>query len=124
MRLTSLTARLTSVEAAYWSHERDKAWLRWVMPQDEQALLKAFARLHVARADSLGEGTRVGALDEQAASVDPFFDDEPFTPEPEQSRVTPIRTRRPVRNPIPSRVTGRDRVRCARWPSLFTGTLV
>ncbi|HZE65851.1 MAG TPA: DUF5926 family protein [Sporichthyaceae bacterium] len=57
------TARLTSVEAAYWSHERDKAWLRWVMPQDEAALLKAFARLHVARADSLGEGTRyVGAF--------------------------------------------------------------
>jgi uncharacterized protein DUF5926 len=57
------TARLTSVEAAYWSHERDKAWLRWVMPQDEQVLLKAFARLHVARADSLGEGTRyVGAF--------------------------------------------------------------
>ncbi len=45
---------------------------------------------------SLGEGTRVGALDEQAASVDPFFDDEPYPPpEPEQSRVTPIRTRRP-----------------------------
>lgn len=57
------TARLTSVEAAYWSHERDKAWLRWVMPQDEAALLKAFARLHVARADSLGEDTRyVGAF--------------------------------------------------------------
>jgi len=44
---------------------------------------------------SLGEGNRVGALDEQAASVDPFFDDEPYSPEPEQSRVTPIRTRRP-----------------------------
>jgi phosphatidate cytidylyltransferase len=45
---------------------------------------------------SLGEGTRVGALDEQAASVDPFFDDEPYSPEPDQSRVTPIRTRRPT----------------------------
>jgi phosphatidate cytidylyltransferase len=44
---------------------------------------------------SLGEGTKVGALDEQAASVDPFFDDEPYPAEPEQSRVTPIRTRRP-----------------------------
>jgi len=44
---------------------------------------------------SLGEATPLGALDEQAASVDPFFDDEPYSPEPEQSRVTPIRTRRP-----------------------------
>ena len=54
---------------------------------------------------SLGEGTQLGALDEQASSVDPFFDDAPFappTPEPEpepQSRVTPIRTRRPLSVP-------------------------
>ncbi len=55
--------RLTSVEGAYWTHERDKAWLRWVLPQDEHALLKAFARLHVAGADNLAEGTRyVGAF--------------------------------------------------------------
>jgi hypothetical protein len=57
------TARLTSVEAAYWSHERDRAWVRWVMPQDEHVLLNAFARLHAARVDSLGEDTRyVGAF--------------------------------------------------------------
>jgi uncharacterized protein DUF5926 len=57
------TARLTSVEAAYWSHERDRAWLRWVMPQDEHKLLTAFARLHAAKADGLGEDTRyVGAF--------------------------------------------------------------
>jgi hypothetical protein len=57
------TARLSSVEAAYWSHERDRAWLRWVMPQDEYALLNAFARLHAARADSVGEDTKyVGAF--------------------------------------------------------------
>src|ERR1700742_1292188 len=57
------TARLASVEAAYWSHERDRAWLRWVMPEDEHVLLNAFARLHAARADGLGEGTRyVGAF--------------------------------------------------------------
>lgn len=55
--------RLSSVEAAYWTHERDKAWLRWVMPHDEHALLKAFARLHVAKADNLTDATRyVGAF--------------------------------------------------------------
>jgi phosphatidate cytidylyltransferase len=60
---------------------------------------------------SLGEGTRVGALDEQAASVDPFFDDEPFTPtpEPEQSRVTPIRTRRPAPAAAAARPGGEER---------------
>jgi phosphatidate cytidylyltransferase len=44
---------------------------------------------------TLASGTRVGAVDEPTSSVDPFFDDESFAPpEPEQSRVTPIRTRR------------------------------
>ena len=47
-------------------------------------------------AASLSPEGRMGALDEQAASVDPFFDEEPYAPEPEQSRVTPIRTRRPT----------------------------
>jgi phosphatidate cytidylyltransferase len=50
---------------------------------------------------ALTSDARVGALDEPASSVDPFFDDEPYTPEPEQSRVTPIRTRR-----APSPATG------------------
>src|SRR4051812_28931254 len=58
---------------------------------------------------SLGEGTRVGALDEQATSVDPFFDDESFTPEPEQSRVTPIRTRRPAPAATATRAAGDER---------------
>src|SRR6201999_558681 len=57
------TARLKSVDAAYWSHERDRAWVRWVMPQDEHVLLNSFARLHAARVDSLGEDNRyVGAF--------------------------------------------------------------
>jgi hypothetical protein len=52
------TARLASVDAAYWSRERDRAFLRWVLPHDERPLLDAWARLHAARADGLGEGTR------------------------------------------------------------------
>jgi phosphatidate cytidylyltransferase len=41
----------------------------------------------------LGEGSRVGALDEEPER-DPFFDDEAQEPLTEQARVTPIRTRR------------------------------
>jgi hypothetical protein len=52
------TFRLTSVEAAYWSLEAGRAYLRWVMPHEELPLLDALARLHAARADDLGEGTR------------------------------------------------------------------
>ncbi len=52
------TARLTSVTAAYWSHIGRKEHLRWVLPQDEEPLLDAFARLHVRGADLLGPDTR------------------------------------------------------------------
>ena len=49
------TARLTSVEAAYWVDMGDKTFLRWVLPYPEEKLLNAFARLHAAGSDSLGD---------------------------------------------------------------------
>jgi hypothetical protein len=52
------TVRLSSVPAAYWSDEGERAWVRWVMPHDEYPLLNALARLHAARVDDLGEGTK------------------------------------------------------------------
>ena len=57
------TVRLSSVPAAYWSDEGERTWVRWVMPHEEYPLLNALARLHAARVDDLGEGTRyVGAF--------------------------------------------------------------
>ncbi len=53
------TSRLASVEAAYWTSVGTKEHLRWVMPHDEEALLTALARLHVADADRLGEDSRL-----------------------------------------------------------------
>jgi Family of unknown function (DUF5926)/SEC-C motif len=53
------TARLTSVDAAYWTSVGTKEHLRWVMPHDEEHLLTALARLHAAGADSLGADTRL-----------------------------------------------------------------
>ncbi|MGW5351062.1 DUF5926 family protein [Streptomyces sp. NPDC004031] len=53
------TVRLNGVEAAYWCETPEKNHLRWVMPHPEEALLDAMARLHVAGASSLGEGTRL-----------------------------------------------------------------
>ena len=52
------TYRLSSVPAAYWSDEGERAWVRWVMPQEEYPLLNAMARLHAGRVDDLGEGSR------------------------------------------------------------------
>ena len=45
--------RLDSVEAAYWTDVGTREHLRWVLPYDEEPLLDALARLHVA-----GQGPR------------------------------------------------------------------
>ncbi|MBA2573230.1 MAG: SEC-C domain-containing protein [Actinomycetota bacterium] len=53
------TARLDSVEAAYWTSVGTKEHLRWAMPHDEELLLTALSRLHVAGADRLNEESRL-----------------------------------------------------------------
>ena len=50
------TARLESVDAAYWCRIGSKEHLRWVMPYDEEPLLDALARLRANGADGLGRG--------------------------------------------------------------------
>jgi len=73
------TARLAAVEAAYWCQIRERFHLRWVMPHDEEALLDALARLHVAGADTVGPGSRyVGAFRAHGLVV-PVWDLEPGT---------------------------------------------
>ena len=52
------TVRLAGVKAAYWAQVPERSTLRWVLPEDEEPLLDAFARLHVAGALTLGAGTR------------------------------------------------------------------
>jgi hypothetical protein len=53
------TKRLDSVAAAYWTSAGSKEHLRWVMPQPEERLLDALARLHAEGADTLGADTRL-----------------------------------------------------------------
>jgi hypothetical protein len=52
------TARLSSVTAAYWCRMKERAHLRWALPDDEDPLLDAMSRLAAAHALGLGEGTR------------------------------------------------------------------
>jgi hypothetical protein len=52
------TARLASVDAAYWCEIRGRNHVRWVMSYEEDALLDALARLHAADVDGLGADTR------------------------------------------------------------------
>lgn len=52
------TAKLESVQSVYWCRMRERAHLRWVLPEDEEPLLDALARLAVDGGLGLGEGTR------------------------------------------------------------------
>jgi hypothetical protein len=52
------TARLSSVSSAYWCRMREKSHLRWVLPEDEEPLLDAMARLAAADRLGLGPDTR------------------------------------------------------------------
>ena len=52
------TTRLESVESAYWCDIGGRRHLRWVLPHDEEQLLAALARLHVADQVGVGAGSR------------------------------------------------------------------
>ncbi len=52
------TTRLQSVTAAYWCLMPPRAHLRWALPEDEDVLLDALARLSSAGELTLGEHTR------------------------------------------------------------------
>ena len=72
------TVRLSGVEAAYWTAIGAREYLRWVMPHDEDLLLDAFARLHVAGKDSLG-GSRLLGMFRAHGLLVPVWDVEPGT---------------------------------------------
>ncbi|RYU10337.1 DUF5926 family protein [Nocardioides iriomotensis] len=68
-------ARLTSVDAAYWTDVSTKEHLRWVMPHDdEEQLLSALARLHAAGKDSLVEGSRLVGMFRTNGVLVPVWD--------------------------------------------------
>jgi hypothetical protein len=68
------TARLTSVEAAYWTDVTTKEHLRWVMPHPEDQLLDALARLHAAGTDSVAEGSRFVGMFRAHGLLAPVWD--------------------------------------------------
>jgi hypothetical protein len=107
------TARLSSVEAAYWCKVGERCYLRWVLPHPEDFLMDALARLHARdglrllpdsrfagsfRTDGLlapvwdlPEGCEPAALEEPtadlAARLAEVLLDAPLTPEERRSRA-------------------------------------
>jgi hypothetical protein len=70
----SPTAKLTSVESAYWTDVGTKEHLRWVLPHDEDTLLTALARVHAAREDQLVEGGRLVGMFRAHGLLVPVWD--------------------------------------------------
>lgn len=68
------TARLTEVEAAYWTRMGAKEHLRWVMPEPEDELLTALARLHVAGKDVIVPEARLVGMFRAHGLLAPVWD--------------------------------------------------
>ena len=75
------TARLASVEAAYWTDVGTREHLRWVMPHDEERLLDALARLHAAGGTCVAEGSRLVGMFRAHGLLVPVWD-LPWAPAP------------------------------------------
>ncbi len=72
--VASPSARLTSVEGAYWTNVGTKEHLRWVLPHDEDDLLTALARVHAAHGDSLGADSRLVGMFRAHGLLAPVWD--------------------------------------------------
>ncbi len=70
----SPTSRLASVEAAYWTNVGSKEHLRWVMPEPEDRLLDALARLHAAGNDTLVPDSRLVGMFRAHGLLAPVWD--------------------------------------------------
>lgn len=68
------TSRLTGVGAAYWTNVGPKEHLRWVMPEPEDQLLDALARLHAAGDDVLVPGSRLVGMFRAHGVLAPVWD--------------------------------------------------
>jgi len=71
------TTKLEAVPAAYWCRVGERAYLRWVLPHNEDAATDALARLHAAAATSLGEGTRLLGAFRACGLLVPVWDLDP-----------------------------------------------
>ena len=68
------SARLASVEAAYWTDVTTKEHLRWVRPEPEDAVLDALARLHVSGADVIVPDARLVGMFRAHGLLTPVWD--------------------------------------------------
>jgi hypothetical protein len=68
------TVRVDGAGAAYWTAPGTREYLRWVLAEDEDQVLDAFARLHVAGEESLVPGDRMIGMFRAHGLVAPVWD--------------------------------------------------
>ncbi|NJP30486.1 DUF5926 family protein [Micromonospora thermarum] len=68
------TVRLSAARAAYWCQVPEKAHVRWVLPDDEDAALDALARLSAAGTLTLGEQTKFAGMFRAHGRLVPVWD--------------------------------------------------
>ncbi|MGN9775163.1 DUF5926 family protein [Micromonospora sp. H33] len=68
------TVRLNAARAAYWCQVPEKAHVRWVLPDDEDAALDALARLSAAGTLTLGEQTKFAGMFRAHGRLVPVWD--------------------------------------------------
>ena len=68
------TVRLAAAKAAYWCQVPEKAHVRWVLGDDEDAALDALSRLSAAGSLTLGEGTKFAGMFRAHGRLAPVWD--------------------------------------------------
>lgn len=68
------SARVEGLDAAWWVDAGEKAHIRWVRKEDEDALMLALARVHAAGGLTLGEGSRYAGSFRTDGLLVPVFD--------------------------------------------------
>jgi hypothetical protein len=66
--------RLSAAPAAYWCHVGEKAHVRWVLGDDEDAAMNALSRLSAAGELVLGEGTKFAGMFRAHGLLVPVWD--------------------------------------------------
>ncbi len=74
------TTKISDVESAYWCLMGGRAYIRWILPQDEDSATTALARLQAAGEHTLGEGTTLLGAFRAAGLLVPVFEVDPQIP--------------------------------------------
>lgn len=71
------TVALTEGESAYWVRMGDRTYIRWLLPEDEDAATTAMARLQAADTHTLGEDTALLGAFRACGLLVPVFEVDP-----------------------------------------------